>query len=136
MDALIGDKLCNCFRQENVTEADLAASVGASFTFASAAQLVLDAINSLTKSSRSLCRLFELERIAEFKKLSLNRITVYSVVVILQPGEAWFEAWLKLNSKKRRLVLEEDPVRLSAYANQSHCVKDLKLVNYCYCNDL
>lgn len=112
--------------------------------FASAAELVLAHINRLTDSLRSQCRLFELERIVSFKKLVVNRIKLYTAVLVMRPGDAWFEATLKLVEKQRqsrqslssRLKLNDDPIRLSAYGNQSHCIKHPTLVNYCYCNDL
>lgn len=83
------------------------------------------------------------------KELVVNRIKLYACVLVAKPGEAWFEANLKLEDPKRtvtkkkkslpngrRLKLNADPIRLSAYGNQSHCIKHPTLVNYCYCNDL
>jgi hypothetical protein len=57
--------------------------------------------------------------------------------LVAQPGDAWFETNLKLSShnlKKKILNIHGLPSRLSAYGNQSHCVNDPLLVNYCYCS--
>lgn len=140
LDALIADKFCSCFHQENISEAEFSMDTSGQETFASTALMLVNEINALTSSARDKCAPFELDRVESFKKLVISRIKIYSVVVVLRPGDAWFEANLKLDEGKRRsngrLKLNGDPTRLSAYGNQSHCVQDLKLVNYCYCNDL
>jgi hypothetical protein len=136
-DALIADRFCSCFRQENISEAEFQLDT-AGQTFQSTSQFILAQINSLTNSIRPKCRLYELDRIVSFKKLTINRINRIAVVLVFRPGEAWFETNLKMSEKRKshRLILNGDPVRLSAYGNQSHCIKDSKLANYCYCTDL
>lgn len=138
-DALIPDAFCSCFRQENISEVEF--EMDTTESFKSTAGFILAQINHLTDSVRAKCHQFRLERIVSFKKLVINRIKMYAVVLVSQPGDAWFEASLKLEENKRkgqfgRLKLNGDPIRLSAYGNQSHCIKHPTLVNFCFCNDL
>lgn len=132
LDAYIPDRLCSCFKEDLITETEFAADT--LHTFNSAGQLIVDLVNSLTSGQRSLCKVFELDRIVSFRKIFINKIKLYKSVVVLKPGDAWFETSFKINGvNTRRLVVNENPARLSAYGNQSHCIKDTKLVNFCFC---
>jgi hypothetical protein len=71
--------------------------------------------------------------VGEFKKIHYSKEKIiYSGQILLQPGEALFQINLKLD-KKDELVFNDLPIRLSKYGNQSHCIHDRDLQNYCYC---
>ena len=134
-DALIPNVCCNCFSRKNLTEQELVTETGS--TFDQVAKMILVKLNDITKNERNKCMEFKLEKIASIKKMIVNNIVVYTCVLVAQPGDAWFETNLKLSShnlKKKILNIHGLPSRLSAYGNQSHCVNDPILVNYCFCH--
>ena len=61
----------------------------------------------------------------------VNNIEIFKLVVVLKPGDAWFEA--NLNIVNNIIRVHGNPYRLSPYGNQSICMKDPILVNYCFC---
>jgi hypothetical protein len=133
-DALIPEKLCSCFKQELLNIEQKFSQETGGETFLSASSLVLDHINNLTNKIRLQCKLFKLKRVVSFKKIYINDLVkFYTNVAVLEPGDAWFETKFKLINGN--LKIENDPVRISAYGDQSKCIKDTKLVNYCYCNN-
>jgi hypothetical protein len=130
--ALISDSLCSCFKKETINESQFKKETNG-VSFSAATELTLNRINSLTEKIRKQCRVFKLKRVVFFKKIFINEhVKFFTSVVVLQPGEAWFESNFKVSNSK--LILDRDPVRLSAYGDQAKCIKDTRLVNYCFCD--
>lgn len=145
-DALISIRNCACLMAEKLDEKSFLAET--SETFESAGQLVLDKIDALlSRLGRDRCERFHIERVVSVKRqLTKNNpftpFKIYKIIVLAQPGAAWFEADLiasnNKNNRRRQahsstLRVHGEIVRLSAYGNQSSCVKDSYLVNYCFC---
>ncbi len=131
--ALVSDSLCSCFKKKSITDEKQFSRETNGASFSSATTLTIDRINSLTEKLRKQCRAFKLKRVVSFKKIFINEhVKFYTSVIVLQPGEAWFESNFKVSNDE--LVLDRDPVRLSAYGDQAKCIKDTRLVNYCFCD--
>jgi hypothetical protein len=73
-------------------------------------------------------------KVASVKKLKLNTNLIYSIIFLTNPGEAWFESHFIRNAKSQVLSLKDTPTRLSPYRNQSQCIRDDFLANFCYCS--
>lgn len=133
-NALIPDDMCSCFRKETLTDQEKLRQETNGHDFKSIAMLTVNRVNRLIDKVNHLCKPFELSRVVSIKKIYIKKNTLfYTSVVVLRPGDAWFETNLKMRNEK--LVLDGEPVRISAYGTQSKCVKDNFLVNYCYCKD-
>jgi len=130
-DAFIPSKCCNCFNNKEITELDfIKHSNGESFLDVSLK--VVDHINELTRIERKKCVPFKLNQMISFKRLIINNIEIFKSVIVLEPGTAWFESNFRFVNKLFRLY--DNPSRLSPYGNQSICIKDPILVNYCFCH--
>lgn len=132
LDAFIPNSLCSCLREDLIEESEFEKETKLSFL--QAGKLILGYINDFTKSVRDLCKEFELDKIVSFKILYINKIKFYKSVLVLNPGDAWFETTLKMKNSKI-LQIYSKPNRISAYGNQSFCVQNPMLVNYCFCKD-
>jgi hypothetical protein len=131
-DAYIPNRECNCFSSKEISEEQFKNET--SETFHSASVKILHFVNKLTESERSKCEPFRIKQIISFKKMLLNKFNLYVSVLIMEPGDAWFETNLKLrNSRHRVLEIYKVPNRISAYGNQSYCVNNSFLENYCFC---
>ena len=98
--------------------------------------IALDHINKLIDHSK--CIKLELSRVVSVKKLELKNNHIYSLIFVANPGEirlveAWFESNFFKNNENSFIRLQDTPTRLSAYGNQSRCITDYVLANYCYC---
>ena len=77
----------------------------------------------------------------EFKLDKIDRVSrsylkdVYKFIIILLPGDAFIQTVLKINANSNFVILDE-AVRISPYGDQSHCVEDPLLRNFCFCKDL
>ena len=128
-DAFIPSKVCSCFKQEYLSENEFNKITGV--TFKTIGFKVAEYINELLKKERIKCNLFKLSRVVSVKKMIVNNIEIFKLVVVLKPGDAWFEA--NLNIVNNIIRVHGNPYRLSPYGNQSICMKDPILVNYCFC---
>ena len=93
--------------------------------------IALDHINKLIDHSK--CIKLELSRVVSVKKLELKNNHIYSLIFVANPGEAWFESNFVKNNENSFIILQDTPTRLSSYGNQSRCITDYILANYCYC---
>ncbi len=130
-DVHITDSYCSCFKSINITESQILTETRHSFN--SIGVKTLNYIKNITKSISSKCLTYSVDYVGEFKKIHYSKEKIiYSGQILLQPGEALFQINLKLD-KKDELVFNDLPIRLSKYGNQSHCIHDRDLQNYCYC---
>jgi len=132
-DALISAEFCNCYKKEEIEESIFKKETGHSFN--SASLLALDLINNLTSKVRFKCELFKLSQIVSLRKTIFNRENIYTEILILDPGQAWFEVTFKI--KDDTLVVNDVPIRLSAYGSQAKCIdNDAFLPSYCFCKNM
>jgi hypothetical protein len=130
-DVHITDSYCSCFKSISITESQILKETKNSFD--SIGVNTLNYIKNITKAMSVKCLTYSVEFIGEFKKIHYSKEKIiYSGQILLQPGEALFQINLKLD-KKDELVFNDLPIRLSKYGNQSHCIYDRDLQNYCYC---
>jgi hypothetical protein len=131
-DAYIPNRECNCFNSKEINEDEFKNETNE--TFHSASAKILHFINNLTETVRSKCEPFRIKKIVSFKKMLVNKFNLYVSVLIMEPGDAWFETNLKLKTSHRsELDIYKVPNRISAYGKQSYCVNNSFLENYCYC---
>ena len=72
------------------------------------------------------------------KKYSLGNSEFYLIQLYVNPGMALFETLIKRNATKHKIDFKviSDITRINRYGEQSICINDKILKNYCYCNDL
>ena len=127
--AQIPDTYCSFFRKENLDEKQFRFETNNSFY--SAGLIALDRIKNVTNDIKSMCIPYNITKVNTFKKMIYdNKETVYSGRMVLEPGEALFELNFKMSPN---LVLNDLPIRLNRYRNQSHCVNKRILRNFCFC---
>ena len=129
-NAIIPFNFCSCFIEKSLSEKEFAKKTG--LTFETISLKVTEYVNQLTESNRHKCVAFKLNRTASFKQMLVNNLEVFKVAVVLEPGEAWFEAKIRINDDES-IQIDGHPLRVSPYGNQSICIKDSLLVNYCFC---
>jgi len=131
-DAYIPNRECNCFSSKEINEDEFKNETNESFH--SASTKILHFINNLTETVRSKCEPFRIKKIISFKKMLLNKFNLYVSVLVMEPGDAWFETNLKLKRPNHRVLeIYKVPNRISAYGKQSYCVNNSFLENYCFC---
>jgi hypothetical protein len=153
-DALVPSMCCGCFsssRQNITTEEELRNVTGVyDMKFEMVGATIVEKVNEILNKSRENnknCARMKLDRVVSLQKIDMgiNRIIYWNCVVVMQPGEAWFEAHLSFqnissfkNGKRNYWSMAKhykQIVRLSAYGEQSNCVKkDSALINFCFCN--
>jgi hypothetical protein len=131
-DAQIPETYCSCFRKEDLDESQFLEET--KNTFNSAAMIALNEIRNITYEVRAKCAPYSITSSNTFKKIVFNDgKTVYSGRMELQPGDALFEINFKFNSSN--LIMNDVPIRLSRYSNQSYCVNKRILKNFCFCSE-
>ena len=132
-DALISEEFCNCYKKVDVEEKVFQTETSHSFN--SASMLAIRFINNLTEHVRSKCEPFKLNKVVSFRKMLYSeQVNVYTEILVLSPGDAWFDVTFKMH--KGSLILNDTPIRLSAYGNQAKCIKDDPfLPSYCFCKN-
>lgn len=134
-DALIPNKLCNCYKQKEITAVTFRNETG--FSFEHAAAKILNEIIQLTNKHRHFCEIYHLSKnhSMSFKKIDLKqgKFIFYKVVVVTDPGEAWFESNILYDDNLKEIRVHSTPTRMSMYGKQSECVNDSVLKNFCFC---
>ena len=129
-DAYISDSYCSCLNSIKLNETAFMQETQHSFN--SICMKTLDYIRNITQNIRPKCVPYSVSSIGEFKKTFYSSTKViYSGQILLQPGDALFQLDLKMNNHE--LQFNDLPIRLSKYGNQSSCIFDRDLQNYCFC---
>ena len=128
-EAYIPAELCPCLKNIALNESYFESETG--FNFIMLSRILLEHINSKTSQLRTKCKEFNFEKLIQVKKFYLKEKSIYRIVYVVEPGNAWFET--KLNYRKKKFELNGNTVRLSAYNNQSNCINDFKLKEFCFC---
>lgn len=128
-EAYIPADLCPCLKNIRINETNFSSETG--FNFSMLSQMLLEHVNSLTSHIRSKCKEFKFEKLVQIKKFYLKEKSIYRIVYIVEPGNSWFETKLRFRNKK--IEFNGQTIRLSAYNDQSKCIDDLKLKEFCFC---
>ncbi|EFO25716.1 hypothetical protein LOAG_02772 [Loa loa] len=94
-----------------------------------AAQFIVDTINDILKRKRETCKTLYLKEVISAKYLKEQPLQ--KIVVSALPSEGKYEAQVLKNNNSFEILGKI--VRLNAYGNQSHCVKNEDLRPLCYC---
>ena len=136
-DAMIPEEYCGCLKQNAVT--DDVFKQGTGMKFNEAAEYILDHINSLTEDVRGKCVEYSLDRVEHVSGFDLKLMDRFQFVVVLNPGDAWFEANIKINKdakkKENRVTVLDNVIRLSPYGDTANCVQSHMLRNFCFCKE-
>lgn len=131
LDALIPEKICLCYDSIQIKEAEFHAETNR--TFSQVTQMIVSKINKITDDYRNLCKMFQFKLLNSAKKLVYSDSSIlYRFIVILEPGDAWFEVDLQ-RSLLNELEIHGFITRLSPYAKQSLCMNQTLLRNFCFC---
>ncbi len=132
--ALIPSRFCNCFDTKLLTNKDFFKETMVDSTVLG--ELICDRVNNFTSKNREKCKLFKLNRIDSIKRVILDEVTIYVGMVVLEPGDAWFEAMFSINARRKKEVnILGAPKRMSRYGDQSKCVNNANLKDYCFCTN-
>ena len=103
-------------------------------TVLQAGQHLLEHIVNVTAKFRAKCEMYKLDKVVSVKKAFENQFVFYEIQILVQPGEALFEGYLKRQTGKSALHIYSRVLRLSVYGRQSRCVSDnIRLLGFCYC---
>ena len=128
-EALIPVSFCSCFKSVDLSEAQVLNETKHSFRSISAK--TLNYIKNITATIRDKCVPYNVTSVSNFKKLFYSYTNiVYSGQIMLQPGDALFQLNFKMSPD---LKFYDAPLRLSKYGDQSKCINDRNLKNYCFC---
>jgi hypothetical protein len=138
-DAFIPDNYCGYNMESIISEENFKSS--SNFTFKEVSNSIIKHINDLTEKYRNVCEPFNLDSINRVSRLGFsNEKNLFQFVIIVSPGDAWFQIFIKLkkiNNKSDKLsVVFDKVVRVSPYGNQSHCIENSYLRNFCYCKSV
>ena len=95
---------------------------------------VLRKINEILRPYLKVCHQLRLQNISkafEFQTGSPGR--AIEVVFITLPGNAEFQAEIKRTAVGQKIKIIGQIIRINKYGNQSHCVIDSFIKNYCFC---
>ena len=135
-DAFIPAMYCSCFKESIINETEFYTLTN--YTFDLVSKFLLSQINDLTKQVRDKCLKFKFEKIERISQSYLQ--DVFKFAFILMPGDAWFQTVVKVNRMPKNpnsiFTIYDDIVRISPYGNQSNCINDPVLRNFCFCHNI
>ncbi|XP_061163854.1 uncharacterized protein LOC133172999 [Saccostrea echinata] len=95
--------------------------------------IVVTKLNNLLKNHQTICEHLTLDKtISVYKAASIKRLHVFKLTIRTLPGKALFEAAVGFDSSKNEYKVEQI-LRINKYGDQSKCVNDYMLRNYCFC---
>ena len=135
-DTLIHFQECRCIAEYKLSVDEF--HIKTKIRIADVEQIILKEIRKITEPHRSLCAEHKFDHVNSIRRSIYKGNDLYFFEFTLQPGDAIFSIPLVLwrNSHQTTYHLPGKIVRRSLYANQSHCIFDSYIKNYCYCNDL
>ena len=132
-DALIPAKFCLCNDEPIISESEFESFTN--LNIIAVKNFILTHVNNLTTNFRDKCSLYTFEKLEYIKRISTSILNNnYQFYVILEPGYSWFEITFEIGLSDRINIINK-PIRLSSYRNQSYCIDDIILKNYCYCKN-
>lgn len=138
-DASITPHWCMCYQQQNVSVSNKAVVRLAEYLTTYINDLLIDVLDKCEHLTlvdiKSALRLNSAQS-QENKKKAKKHQTVYTeyrLTIKTYPGNGVFEGTLGINLKEKDIRVVGDISRINLYGNQSHCVNNSILKNYCYC---
>ena len=137
-DAMIPYAQCTCGKSVAITVDQFNQQTGISID--AIKRILLDEVVNKTSSNRDKCITYEFDSIFSIKKKIFQNDYIFSFEYLLQPGNAMFDVALLFNNYNNfnnfNYTIIGKIIRTSLYSDQSHCITDIDIKNYCYCNDL
>ncbi|XP_063240254.1 uncharacterized protein LOC134541046 [Bacillus rossius redtenbacheri] len=134
-DACIPPEWCSCAWYHDIPNNDLI-GVAALKYVVSRLKNIVSHTHKLTNHTAAVCAQLSLEKVVKIsKKTDENSAEVgeYLLQFETSPGNGVFEAMVRHYPEESNFQLVGDINRLSRYGNQSWCVDDSVLKNYCFC---
>lgn len=102
-----------------------------------AAVSLLQHVNKITSPHRNLCVELSISAVRSARAFvadpeNINALD-YALLVETSPGNALFEATIRLFQNQKEPVVLGDVARLNLYKGQADCVQNANLRKYCYC---
>ena len=136
-DGLIPFAQCSCGKSDNIKDVKIFQNI-TGITFETIKSILLHEVVKKTDEKRNICVIYDFEKITNIKKQEFNGDTLYSFDFYLKPGNSKFTIPLSftktINGLDYKIIGKV--VRTSRYNDQSHCIHDSVLKNFCYCKDL
>jgi hypothetical protein len=128
-DALIPEQYCSCLEPLKIAENEFENETNVKYE--NAIEFILGFVNNITEHIREKCVPFSFDKLHQVNSFDLKNDRIFQFIISFKPGDAWFEAAVKIDHKT--LIMVGKVVRLSQYGTQSNCVDDSFLKNYCFC---
>ena len=132
-DVLIPFGQCYCGKTEKLSEHEFYKYSKMSLEELKA--ILLDIVVQLTTPYRHQCVLYEFKNILSIVRKQFNTDYIYTFEYLLEPGNAVFIASIVLNKDSNGLKYKiiGKIIRTSRYNDQSYCITNSYLKNFCYC---
>ncbi|XP_054164693.1 uncharacterized protein LOC128962340 [Oppia nitens] len=137
INASIPEMFCSCFSDQIVTDYQ-------PFYRSGIIGQIVDHLNSLTDLYRYMCstfkfhsvyRIYQRENSRNDSEYLLGQQVFYIIQLYVNPGMALFETVVKsLSTRSANYTMIGKINRINRYGNQSDCINDKILKNYCYCD--
>ena len=131
-DAHIPSIYCSDVKKKKLNQDHFAKETN--YTFLKASKLIKNRLDNITASRRDVCHIFKVKKVISVVRMTTFKIQFYRFRVLFEPGDVIFESYLIFENKT--LALYESIVRLSKYAKNSNCVRDLYLKEFCDCKKI
>ena len=134
VDTMVRNEYCLCSGKNKISIKEFEKERNISIVVLT--DFIVKYINTFIKNMTDKCENFKFDKVDEIRKDFDDKIFAqYSVIILLQPGDALFEFTISVD-KKKILTVSGNIIRLSQYGNQSYCITDKVLERYCYCKNV
>ena len=135
LDAIIPGILCSCSNKEKIEPEKFTEWTNS--TFEKVSQFIAINVNQIAEKYREFCELFIFEKLFSVKSFIYSIDQLYQFQVFMQPGNALFEANIKItNFKNPKFEIVNKIIRLSQYGNQTNCLSEHAMLGFCFCKSL
>jgi hypothetical protein len=123
----IPSSMCTCSRYKEIK------NFTSLYTKRNLSGLIISKLNELLKDHKSVCENLALDKtISVFQAANDRKQKTYRITIQTVPGKAVFEALVYFDTSGNTYKVGQI-IRINRYGNQSKCVNDYFLRNYCYC---
>lgn len=128
-DVGVPESMCSCSQYKKVNNISLI------YRKYNLSDIVVTKLNDLLKNHKAICEHLTLDKtIIVYKDTSKKRLKAFKITIRTSPGKALFEAPVFLDSKTNEHKVGQI-LRINKYGDQSRCVNDYVLRNYCFCKN-
>jgi hypothetical protein len=126
-DVGVPDSMCSCGHYKKVKNIPL---IYRKFNISA---IVVNKLNDLLKNHKSICERLTLDKtIVVHRDISKKRLLALKITIRTSPGRALFEAPVFIDTSTNEHRVGQI-LRINRYGDQSKCVNDYFLRNYCFC---